>query len=198
MIEIWTFSTQYKRLPKQRPASSRAKLFNLSALCSVFSLFAFAMPALAATQGTLGTSSTGTAEVSVTIPEQFRVSNLQDVSFGTWGGGDLTNNQNTCVYHNGDGSYSITATSSTGSFALQNGPDSLPFEVYFNNTPTPAGGSALAYNSTTSTSGSNTTAADCSAGGLSANIRVRIAEGDLQAANPGAYNATLSFIIQAD
>jgi hypothetical protein len=156
------------------------------------------LPAGAATQGTLGATSTGTSDISLTIPEQFRISNLQDVSFGTWNGGDLSSHQNTCIYHNGDGSYSITATSSTGSFALQKGSDFIPFEVYFNNAPTPSGGTNLPYNSATPTTGGNTTSSDCSTGGLSANIRVRIAEANLQAANAGAYNATLSLIIQAD
>jgi len=177
----------------------RARFCNCTKFTAFLALILIAsLPAWAATQGTLGATSTGTSDVSVTIPEQFRISNLQDVTFGTWNGGDLTNNQNTCIYHNGDGSYSITATSNTGSFALQNGAHTLPFEVYFNNTPTSSGGASLGYNNATATSGGNTASADCSAGGLSANIRVRIAESNLQAASPGAYNATLSFIIQAD
>ena len=57
----------------------------------------------AATDGTLGTTSTGTSDITVTIPELILISGMADITFGTYAGtGDLDVNEDICIYTNKD------------------------------------------------------------------------------------------------
>ncbi|MCC6220583.1 MAG: hypothetical protein IT291_04995 [Deltaproteobacteria bacterium] len=164
------------------------------ALVVAILLVAFTSQANAATDGTLGTTSTGDLDITVTIPDLVMISGFVDIAFGVYGGtGDLTSNQNLCVYRNATaGQYTITATSAEGAFQVEAGALTLAYSVYFNDVTGTAGEIALVYNTATVTqSGANTTIADCSVGGDSANVHVTITEANLQAAEPGAYSGTL-------
>ncbi|MCZ6871353.1 MAG: hypothetical protein O7G84_17795, partial [Gammaproteobacteria bacterium] len=71
--------------------------------------FCFVGLAQAATvDGTVGATSTGTTDVSVTIPDRVRVSRLDGIALGTYGGsGDMSGVDDLCVFRNGSGSYKI-------------------------------------------------------------------------------------------
>ena len=89
----------------------------------------------AATQGTLGATSTGTAAVSLTIAQQYQISGLSDLAFGTYSGsGALTSNEDVCVYTNDTTkNYHVLVTDSAGSFEVVNGSNNIPFTVAWNN-----------------------------------------------------------------
>jgi hypothetical protein len=150
--------------------------------------------AFAANDGTLGTSSQGDLDITVTIQDLIQISDFSDFALGTYGGsGDLENNDDLCVYRNSAGAqYTVTATASEGAFEVQDGGESIAYSVFFNDVTGTTGEVQLSYNSASATqSGANTQSADCSVGGLSANVHVVIAEADLQAAVPGSYSGTL-------
>ncbi len=162
--------------------------------------------AMAATaDGTLGATSTGTVDVTLTIDEQFQISNITgstDFQFGTYSGtGDLTANRDLCVYHNGDGSYGITIDddTATAGFNVENGGgDAITMAVNWNDVTGTAGSVAATESTEIVSTGANTTIADCSAGGNSANLEVTLLEADLQAANAGSYAAELSLVVDPD
>lgn len=63
-----------------------------------------ATPAFAATDGTLGSTSTGTLNVTATVPEPqnptgARISGLQDFTFGDYTGSRMQLVKDLCVYH---------------------------------------------------------------------------------------------------
>ena len=151
----------------------------------------------AATQGQVGAASTATATVSLTIPERVRLSGVADMSLGQWpGAGGLTGSQTVCVYSNGDGHYRLTQA---GQARLFNGTDSLPYQVYFNDAPSPSGGAALVADTPlVGQTGANTQAADCSQGGPSAAVRVEVSATDLRAARPGAYTGVLTLVAEVE
>ena len=164
--------------------------------------------ALAATaDGTLGATSTGTADVTLTIDEQFQISDMNAFAFGTYGGtGDLDNNDDICVYHNGDGSYRVTITDNSANvtanaFQVEDATDTneIDMSIFWNDVTGTVGETAITYNTPTAAqSGANTTAADCSTGGLSANLHVVLAEADLQAAAAGSYDSELTVLVEPD
>jgi len=159
----------------------------------------------ATADGTLGATSTGTADVTMSIGEQFQISNMAAFSFGSWSGsGDLSSNNDLCVYHNGDGSYKVTvsddSTLSTG-FAVENSTDSfeIPYSVAFNDETGTVNALAVVHSvATVAQSGANTTSVDCSVGGNSANLSVTIAEAELSAAPAGDYDSQITIMIDPD
>lgn len=164
--------------------------------------------AMAATaDGTLGATSTGTADVTLSINEQFQISDMNAFAFGAYGGtGDFDANDDICVYHNGDGSYRVTITDNSANvtanaFQVEDATDTneIDMSIFWNDVTGVTGESAVTYNTAlTPQSGANTSAADCSVGGLSANLHVVLAEADLQAATAGSYDSELTVLIEPD
>ncbi len=74
--------------------------------------------AMAATDGTLGASSTGTTEVTISIGDLIQISGLSDITVTpTTITSDATGNTTACIYTNGTnvpGGYQVTATSTNG------------------------------------------------------------------------------------
>jgi spore coat protein U-like protein len=71
---------------------------------------------MAATQGILGSSSTASFLVSLTIPVNYKISGMNDFSFGQYTGsgrGNMSNNKDLCIYTNSYGAYSATITDSS-------------------------------------------------------------------------------------
>ena len=154
-----------------------------------------AAPAVAATDGLLGSTSTGSLDITVNIGDLVRITNFQDIAFGTYSGsGDLNADDDLCVYRNNTASanYTITATATEGSFQVESGANNIDYDVFFNDVTGTTGEIALAYNTVSvAQSGANTASETCATGGLTSNVHVRMVEADLQAAAPGAYSGTL-------
>lgn len=156
--------------------------------------FGVVSSAFAATDGTLGSTSQGDLDISLSIANLIQISNFSDLALGAYSGtGDLEGNDDLCVYrNNAGGQYTITATASEGSFKVVAGAEEIPYAAYFNDVTGTTGEIPLAYSTATATqSGANTVSADCSSGGLRANVHVKVLEADLQAAEPGSYSGTL-------
>lgn len=159
---------------------------------------------IAATDGTLGATSTGTSVVSLSIASQYRISGLTDFAFGTYGGtGALTANSDLCVYTNeAGGEYNITITDnssmSASDFSVQNAGATadIPFSVSWNDVTGISGNAVAAYGDQVASTGANTVSSDCSSGGDSANLQVNIAAPGLQSAPAGAYSTTLTLLVE--
>ena len=100
-----------------------ARLGRLSAGC-LMGILAHGT-ALAASQGTLGTTSTGSISIGASVPNRVQISNLADVSFTNQDPSVAASNaQNVCVWSNSSTKgYNITATGSgaANAFTLSNG-----------------------------------------------------------------------------
>lgn len=153
--------------------------------------------AMAATQGSLGSTSTGSATVSLTIPPVFEISGLSDLALGSYSGAAMAGNEDVCVYQNGGGAYHVLATSSTGSFQVSDGAShTIPMDVRWNNKIGTSGNTSLVYNTATAETGANITSADCSSGGKSADLQVNFTLAALQVAPAATYDATLTVVIE--
>ncbi len=177
-------------------------LFTIALFSSVFSTTLFA-----ATQGTLGTTSTGSALISITKSKQAQISDISDMTLSNWsvGSGAVSLHSDICVYSS-TGSYTVTAsgTGLANIFTINSGSNVLPYTVTWN-----AGGAgaigntgALLVPTITSTSFSNasTTSATCGGGGA-ANDTARVIVGitqvnmDAAASSNTPYTGTLTLVV---
>ena len=72
--------------------------------------------AIAATQGTLGLTSTGTIDISVGVGDQIQITALADITGPYVPGTDFNGSSPACVYSNGGtGAFDVTMTSANGS-----------------------------------------------------------------------------------
>ncbi len=161
----------------------------------------------AATIGTLGSTSTGTANISVTKSVQAQISDLSDMTLSNWtiGQGAVALSSNVCVYSS-TGNYKVTATGSglANIFTIASGLNLIPYSVVWN-----AGGAGALANTGTSLttniqsatfSNASTSSATCSGGGAAndtARVIVNIASTDMTAAasSSTAYTGTLTMLI---
>ncbi|MDD9899799.1 MAG: hypothetical protein OXT65_02340 [Alphaproteobacteria bacterium] len=159
--------------------------------------------AVSATDGILGTLSSATAQVSLNIAEQFRISNAKTyLDLNAYNNVDnLRGHTDLCIYSNGDGGYQVRITdnsSSNTSFALENTDQtaSLIMKVTWSDTPGTAGAQTVPYGSPLAMSFANTTSSDCSTGGMNANIGVEVLGSNMKMAQSGNYRSTLAVIIE--
>lgn len=133
--------------------------------------------------------------------QQMRLSNIADLPLGRWSGvGDLTRDDDLCVYMSPPGRYRVTATGSgtAGAFWLSNGNSVLPYAARWNDAKGPGGSLLTAGVPLTNQSGANSQRDDCSLGGLTANISITITTSALFAATAGRYSGTLTLLIGPD
>jgi len=161
---------------------------------------------MAATQGSLGGTSTGSLDINVSKPARVRISDLNDLTLASWvnGDGPVTLKDDVCVYSTkAQGGYTVKATGSgAGSaFTLANGDSVLPYSVSWN-----AGGvNALADTGTQLVSnvtsakmtGAARDSSSCngSTPGPTARIIVSMLETDMDAAVDGTYNGSLTLLV---
>ena len=152
--------------------------------------------AFAATDGSLGATSTGDLLITATIPGLIQISNLDDISLGTYtGSGGLSGSDTVCVYRNGASTYDVTATTSgagTGSFVLTDGSNNIAYTVTYddgNGATTMTYGTAL-----TNRQNASTTSTSCG-GSTNATVAVSVADADLQGKPAGTYSSTLVLVV---
>lgn len=169
------------------------------ALACAFSLIATA--ASAATDGSLGATSTGTVNVSASVPNRVELSGLTDVAFTNQDPASAASKaQSVCVWSNtSTGGYHVTATGSgTGSaFTLASGSLTVPYSVQWSGTSGQTTGTALT--SGTALTGLTSTAVNptCSTGAATtASLIVNIAAADLQSMQAStSYTGTLTLVV---
>ena len=161
----------------------------------------------AATQGSLGTSSTGIANISITKAVQARISDISDMTLGSWSVADgaVQLTSNVCIYSS-TGSYRLTATGSglANIFTLTSNGNLLPYSVAWN-----AGGAgALASTGTALLAGiqsstfanADQASSTCSGGG-SANDTARVVVNvsalamELAIGSTTPYTGTLTMLV---
>lgn len=175
---------------------SSLKRYALIAAC------ALQMPAVAvaSTQGTLGATSTGSVDISATVPGRVQISGLSDVAFGTVDPTVAASNaQNVCVWSNTSGrGYSLTATGSgaANAFTLTDGTNTLAYAVEWSDSSGQSAGTALTTATALMGLTSTATSPDCSSGpASSASLIVKLTAADLQAAVAGSYTGTLTLVV---
>jgi len=154
--------------------------------------------------GILGAASTATFDISLTIPEQFKISKVEAIELDSWGGsGSMESNFDACVYHNGDASYQITISDNStlnSGFALEDTSkqNDIAISILFNDELNPANNISVIEGTPTSPqSGANTLTQDCGGSG-NMNIQVIIDESALSLAPPGSYQSQITVMINPD
>ncbi|MDO6414999.1 hypothetical protein Q4F19_11460 [Sphingomonas sp. BIUV-7] len=158
-------------------------------------------PAGAATQGTLGTTSTGTITITASVANRAQITGLTDVTFSAVDPGTAaTNAQSDCVWTNtATKGYSITATGSgtSGAFTLANGGLSVPYSVQWAASTGQSSGTGLT--SGTPLAGMTSTAVNptCSTSPTTtSSLIVGITAPNLQSMTAGtSYTGTLTLLV---
>ncbi|MGE0754245.1 MAG: hypothetical protein AB7L92_03695 [Alphaproteobacteria bacterium] len=163
--------------------------------------------AWAATQGTLGATSQGSANISITKSLQAQITGIDDMTLANWsiGDGAVTLTSDVCIYSS-TGSYTVRATGSgaANAFTISSGANAIIYGVVWNSGG--AGnlantGATLVTNIASATlNNADTGSATCSGGGAgndTARIVVSITDIAMGAAPSSAtpYTGTLTLLI---
>ena len=156
---------------------------------------------LAATQGSLGTSSTGSVTINASVPNRIQLTGLADVAFTNQDPAVAASSaQNVCVWSNSSTKgYYVTATGSgTGSaFTLASGASTVPYSVEWAGSSAQSSGTPLAASTALHGLTSTATNPTCASGPSStASLVVKIATADLQAMQAATtYTGTLTLVV---
>ena len=178
---------------------NRTSLARLSGACLAAVLAEGA--ALAATQGTLGSTSTGSVAIAASVPNRVRISGLTDVSFANQDPATAAANaQNVCVWSNtATKGYNVTASGSgaASAFTLANGAATVPYSVEWSGSSGQASGTALTSGSALTGLVSTATNSNCASGPVSsASLIVRISTANLQTMQAATnYTGTLTLVV---
>ena len=177
------------------------KNFRQNIACAALLAGALDTGAVAATQGTLGSTSTGTVSISASVPNRIQLTGLTDVAFTNQDPSTAaTNAQNVCVWANtSTKGYNVTATGSgsSGAFTLANGAATVPYSVQWAGSSGAASGSALATGTALTGLISTATNPTCSAGpASSASLIVNLSAVNLQSMQAAtSYTGTLTLVV---
>lgn len=164
-------------------------------------MLGLATPGLAATQGNLGATSTGTVGISASVPSRARITNLSDVAFTNQDPTmAATNAQNVCVWSNTTTrAYTVTATGSgtASAFTLSNGSATVPYSVEWASTSGQTSGTVLSTGTASASLTSAATNQTCASGpAASASLIVGISTANLGMMEAGSsYTGTLTLLI---
>lgn len=165
----------------------------------ILSMSFAAAGAFAATDGDLGSTSTGDLDLDLEVLDSVEITQLTDIDFGQYGGGDtgaINQGDGFCVYVNGGDDYSITPTSANGSFVLTGTGfgDEIEYSVRFVGASTGAAeATATSYNTASGTF-KGSVKRDCD-GTDNASLDVRIGEQEIRDATTDAYSDTLILLV---
>ena len=155
--------------------------------------------AFAASDGSLGSTSTGELDISITLPEVVRISDMDDLSFGTYDrSGNETANDNVCIYTNdAQADYRITLTGdgAGNAFTVTDGTNTVAYAVKWNDAQGTGGPSVSTGVALANQTNANTQDTGCN-GGTNANIEVTFHESALLAAPSGNYSGTLTVMVE--
>jgi len=157
--------------------------------------------AVAATQGTLGATSTGSIAIGASVPNRVQLSGLTDVSFTNQDPATAAlNAQNVCVWSNtSTKGYNVTATGSgtASAFTLSSGALTVPYSVQWSQSSGQTSGTALATGTALTGLKSTATSANCSSGVTSsASLIVSMTTANLQTMQAATtYTGTLTLVV---
>lgn len=164
------------------------------------SLLTVSAGAMAATQGTSGATSSGSADITLTIANVIQITNMTDFTFNYTGAGStLSVSDPICVYTNVTaGTFDVSATGSRTddaadtSFTIDNNgasADTIAYTVDVNGTALTAGAAAV------SVGGADTTSATCA--NTMSSLTIAMVEADVQAVPAGTYDGTVNITVAA-
>ncbi|HEV2594703.1 MAG TPA: hypothetical protein VGU01_05830 [Sphingomicrobium sp.] len=157
--------------------------------------------AVAATQGSLGTTSTGSVAIGASVPNRVELSGLSDVSFLNQDPATAAlDAQNVCVWSNtSTKGYNVTASGSgtASAFTLSNGALTVPYSVEWSQTSGQSAGTALATGTALTGLKSIATSANCATGASSsASLIVKLSTANLQTMQAATtYTGTLTLVV---
>jgi len=157
--------------------------------------------AMAASQGTLGATSTGSVTITASVPNRARITGLSDVAFTNQDPATAASNaQSVCVWSNtATKAYTITATGSgtASAFTLSDGATAVPYSVEWASSSGQTSGSALTTGTASASLTSTATSQNCASGpAASASLVVGIATADLGTMSAGSsYTGTLTLLV---
>jgi hypothetical protein len=172
-----------------------------AAFALVTSIAALPASAIAATQGSLGATSTGSISISASVPSRARITGLNDVAFTNQDPASAaTSAQDVCVWTNtATKGYTITATGSgtASSFTLAGASMTVPYSVQWSATSGQSSGTALVNGAASAGLTSTGTQQTCSSGpSATASLIIGIAATDLQTMQSGTtYTGTLTLLV---
>ncbi len=158
-----------------------------------------ALPAVAASDGTLGTTSTGDFNIDLTIPNLIRISSMHDQTLVYTPGAGATVTENFCVYTNAlSGTYNVTATSTgdtnngdTGVFLLDSLSGTMEYTVNYDSTALSEG-----VNDNRGGLGYSADNLSINCGGTEpVAVIISVAQSEIDAASPDTYTDTLTFLV---
>jgi hypothetical protein len=164
-------------------------------LLPTLSVLLMTIPAMAATDGQMGSISSGSIGLSIRRTNVVVVNGLTDIALAAWGAGSTAPSGFTgvCVFSS-LGSFAITASSAhaRGSdFRLSNGIDSIAYSVRWRDG---AGESPLSSGVPLSNLRGDASSQDCS-GTVPAQLAVHVSAQELQTADKGSYADTLTIVV---
>jgi len=177
-------------------------MFSRTSLAASVALAAMATGiAYAATQGTVGSTSTGTAKINASKGNSVQISALADVTFPPSLTTPAPISQTACVFSS-TGNYTIQATSSYpsgGTFRMNDGgsagTDFVNYSVGWYNVT--AGGIPVTLSSGTASgtiTGANTTSTSCG-GGTNSRFEITVDNTTFTAANSSTFTDTLTLLV---
>jgi len=183
----------------RRPSGASRAFATMVAMAT---LLASTGPAIAANQGTLGATSTGSVTITASVQNRAQITGLTDVNFTNSDPTTAaTSTQSDCVWSNtATKGYSIKATGSgtSGAFTLASGVLSpVPYSVQWAQSAAQSSGSALTAGTALSGQVSTATTPTCSSGpATTSSLIVSIAATDLQnMVAATTYTGTLTLLI---
>ena len=182
---------------------ANAKRFAMANLAAAGVVAALATPgtALAATQGSLGATSTGTVSISASVPARVRISGLADVAFTNQDPAAAASSaQNVCVYSNtATRGYSITATGdgTANAFTLAGASTTVPYSVEWNPASGQTSGTSLTAGASLGSLTSTATQQQCASGpASSASLVVGISQATLESMQAStSYAGVLTLVV---
>lgn len=157
--------------------------------------------AVAATQGSLGATSTGSVAITASVPSRARITGLTDVDFtGQDPATAASSSQSVCVWSNtATKAYTVTASGSGASsaFTLSNGATTVPYSVQWASTSGQTSGTVLATGTASASLTSAATNQTCASGpAASASLIVGITTANLSTMAAGSsYTGSLTLLI---
>lgn len=157
--------------------------------------------AMAATQGSLGTTSTGSVSISASVPNRIQLTGLNDIALTNQDPSvAAANAQSVCVWSNtSTKGYYVTASGSgtASAFTLANGASTVPYSVEWAGSSGQSSGTTLVASTALHGLTSTATNPTCASGPTSsASLIVRISTANLQAMQASTtYTGTLTLVV---
>jgi hypothetical protein len=149
----------------------------------------------AATQGSTGFTSVGDLDISLTVANEVKISNLSDIVLPGFTGTDVSGTSAACVYRNAGTTYNITATGSgaANAFTLTDGTNTVAYGVTYDDG---SGATALATGVALAADGAEGVDDDCStAGANNGSIEVTVTAAAAAGLPAATYSGTLTLLV---